>query len=236
VTENYAAGVSSYGQPPKDLMLALRREFSLTRFLETGTFDGRTTKWAAKHFDEVVTIEASEELRRSAMEKHGGLRNVRWVYGDTRTVLRGEVERLAGPAVVWLDSHWSGGATYGKDAECPLLLEIEIVRAAPYEHYLFVDDARLFMAPPPAPHNPDHWPTLTQVVNALTQGPRPLEVLVLEDTFVAVPAAAKELVWQYAQDAATSEGLERNADQARATPVFRQLVAALRPARRRLRL
>jgi predicted O-methyltransferase YrrM len=73
-------------------MLALRREFSLTRFLETGTFDGRTTAWAAQHFEQVVTIEASEELRRSAMEKHAGLRNVRWVHGDTREVLRGEVE------------------------------------------------------------------------------------------------------------------------------------------------
>jgi hypothetical protein len=222
--------VPSYGLPPKDLMLALRREFSLTRFLETGTFDGRTTAWAAEHFDEVVTIEASEVLHRAALERHTELHNVRWVHGDTRTVLRGEVERLSGPAVVWLDSHWSGGVTYGEDAECPLLPEIETVLASPYEHHLFVDDARLFMAPPSAPHTPEHWPTLTQVVTALTRGRPPLEVLVLEDTFVAVPASAKELVWNYARNV-----VERAQEEAVSTAPA-GLVARLESVRRRLRL
>lgn len=215
-------------------MLALAREFSLTRFLETGTYLGCTTAWAAGHFEEVITIEASEELLRAAMEKHAGLRNVRWVHGDTRAVLRGEVERLSGPAVVWLDSHWSGGATYGQDSECPLVLEIETLLVSLHEHHLFVDDARLFMAPPPPPHNPEDWPTLTDVVNALTKGPRPLDVLVLEDTLVAVPAAAKGLVWQYAQDAA-SRALMRDAGQSRATPVFARLLATVGSARRRFR-
>ena len=135
----------SQGLPPKKLMLALRREFSLSRFLETGTHLGRTTAWAAQHFQEVVTIEASEDLHRAAVQQYAGLRNVRWVHGDTRAVLRAEVERLAGPAIVWLDSHWSGGSTYGRDAECPLLDEIEVLLDSPHEHYLFIDDARLFM-------------------------------------------------------------------------------------------
>jgi hypothetical protein len=53
---DYAAGVSSYGLPPMELMLALQREFSLTRFLETGTFSGRTTAWAAEHFEEELKL------------------------------------------------------------------------------------------------------------------------------------------------------------------------------------
>ena len=178
-------------------MLALQREFSITRFLETGTHLGRTTAWAAEHFEEVVTIEASEELYRAAMLEHAQLRNVRWVYGDTRTVLPAELERLSAPAIVWLDSHWSGGVTYGDDAECPLLDEIGALLASPYEHHLFIDDARLFLAPPPAPHDPAQWPTLTQVVSALADGR--LEIVVFEDTFVAVPTAARDLVWQHAR-------------------------------------
>lgn len=230
--------MSSYGLPPKELMLALKGAFSIDQFLETGTYLGGTAAWAAQHFGEVVTIEASEELRQAAIERHGQIPNVRWVPGDTRKVLRGEVERLSGPAVVWLDSHWSGGVTYGEADECPLLVEIETVRASRHEHHLFIDDARLFTAPPPAPHKSEHWPTLSQVVGTLTRGDRPLEVLILEDTLVAVPASAKELVWRYAQNAAT-DALNRGEERAHNTLVAlgKRLLAGgkLSSARRRLR-
>jgi hypothetical protein len=190
----------SYGVPPKELMLSLKEEFSVERFLETGTHLGRTTAWAAAHFAEVVTIEASEELQQAAIEKRGRLSNVRWVLGDTREVLPAEIGRLDGPAIVWLDSHWSGGLTYGEDSQCPLLAEIAAVRATEHEHYLFIDDARLFLAPPPPPHEPDQWPTLTEVVSTLNSGDRPLDVMLLYDTFVAVPRFARDHVRRYAQN------------------------------------
>jgi hypothetical protein len=184
-------------------MLALAEAFSIDLFLETGTHIGMTAAWAAEHFREVITIEASADLHREAAARHGGLENVRFVHGDTRSVLPFVVVALEAPAVVWLDSHWSGGGTYGEDDECPLLFEIETVRASPLEHCLFVDDARLFLAPPPRPHKLDQWPTLAQVVAALTAGERPLDVLVLDDTFIGVPAAAMPFVRQYAQTRST---------------------------------
>jgi hypothetical protein len=191
------------GEPPQALMLALRDAFGIRHFLETGTHRGATAAWAAEHFEHVVTIEASEALYRAAVAAHGHLGNLRLVLGDTRLVLPGEVERLDGPAVVWLDSHWSGGESYGEALECPLLFEIETLRGADEDHYLFIDDARLFVAPPPRPHDMDQWPGLVQVTEALTRGRRPLETLILGDTFVAVPAHAGQLVRAFAQDAAT---------------------------------
>jgi hypothetical protein len=202
-----AQAVARLGEPPKALMLALRDAFGVDSFLETGTYRGGTAAWAAHQFEHVVTIEASEELYRAAVSAHGHLDNLRLVLGDTRLVLAGEIERLDGPAIVWLDSHWSGGATYGEGRECPLLSEIEMLRSAEHEHYLFIDDARLFVAPPPRPHDMDQWPGLVQVTEALTQGERPLEPLILGDTFVAVPAKARPLVRTFAQDVATQ--LER---------------------------
>jgi hypothetical protein len=172
-------------------------------FLETGTHRGATAAWASQHFERVVTIEASEGLYRAAVAAYGHLDNVRLVLGDTRSVLPGEVERLDGPAVVWLDSHWSGGESYGEGLECPLLSEIETLRSAEHDQYLFIDDARLFVAPPPRPHNMDQWPGLVQVTEALTRGERPLETLILGHAFVAVPTRARELVRMLAQDAAT---------------------------------
>jgi hypothetical protein len=191
------------GRPPQALMLALRDAFSVGCFLETGTHRGATAAWAAQHFRQVVTIEASEELHSEAVTSHGHLGNVRFVHGDTRDVLPGEVDKIDGPAIVWLDSHWSGGETYGEGDECPVLFEIETLRTSRHEHYLFIDDARCFIAPPPRPHDMDQWPTLTELTDALTRGERPLEVLVLDDAFVAVPRGAKELVRRHAQDMTT---------------------------------
>lgn len=225
-----------HGGPPKALILALRNEFSVDRFLETGTYRGATAIWAAQHFGKVVTIEASEQLHRQAVARHGHHRNARFVLGDTRSVLRAEAEALGGPAIVWLDSHWSGGGTFGEDDECPLLLEIETLRASTDAHYLFIDDARLFVAPPPMPHKMDQWPTLTQVTAALTSGDRPLEVLVLDDAFVAVPAAARLLVWQFAQAAATQVWEQRHtpAGQPLVTIAAQRLLAHARSLKGRI--
>jgi hypothetical protein len=200
--------VSRYGVPQKALMLALRDALGISRFLETGTHRGTTAAWAAEHFAQVITIEASEQLYREAVARHGQLGNVRFVLGDTRTVLAGELERLGGPAVVWLDSHWCGDETHRAGGECPVLDEIAAVRASPHEHVVFVDDARYFLAPPPRPHRMEDWPTLAEVIAALTEGERPLDVVVLDDAFVAVPTAAGQIVRACAQEAAT-RALER---------------------------
>jgi hypothetical protein len=223
--------VGAYGRPPHELMLALRDEFGVSRFVETGTFRGDTAAWAAERFGRVITIEASEQLHREAVERHAVLSNVEFVHGNTRAVLPDVVSRLEGPAVVWLDSHWSGGVTFGESDECPLLFEIETVRASPHDHYVFVDDARYFLAPPPRPHKLEHWPRLAQVTAALTSGERPLEPLLVGDVIVAVPAAAVPFVWQYAQDAATerAESLrERVAPTRRVRVLASRLAAVLR--------
>jgi hypothetical protein len=192
-----------YGEPPKELMLELQAAFGIRCFLETGTFSGATAAWAAAHFEEVITVEASAELHRQAAERHKGLGNVRFVQGDSRAVLRDIVAGVDGPLLAWLDSHWSGGATAGEGDECPVLFEIETLRASPHDHFLFIDDARLFLAPPPKPHDMAQWPALAPMMDALTRGERPFEVMVFHDAFVAVPPKARELVWRHAQDAAT---------------------------------
>jgi hypothetical protein len=185
--------MARYGQAPKELILSIRDEFAVDCFLETGTHRGHTAAWAAKHFSLVVTIEASPELHQAAAQQHRLLANVRFVLGDSRTALAAELAALGAPAVLWLDSHWSGGETYGEQAECPLLSELEAVRASPLDHFVFIDDARLFLSPPPRPHKAEQWPTLTEVMAALTVD-RPRGVVVVGDVFVAVPVEAASFV------------------------------------------
>src|SRR5207249_4509096 len=120
--------------------------------------------------------------------------NVSSLFGDTLAALPAVLARLDGPAVFWLDSHWSGPGTYGEDRECPVLDEIRLIGQAGGEHFLFIDDARLFLAPPLKPCRIDQWPTIEQMLAALAAiSPKPY-VVVFADAVIAVPPRARAAV------------------------------------------
>lgn len=179
--------------PPKELMIRIRDERGATTFVETGTFHGDTAAWAAGVFGRVVTIERDPDLHRDSAARLGGLANVECVQGDSRAELQRIAQTLETPTIFWLDAHWSGGRTYGHADECPLLDELGALAASEVPRYLFIDDARFFLRPPPPPHDPASWPTLTEVVQSLG-ALGGTYVAVLDDVIVAVPATGSELV------------------------------------------
>src|SRR5262249_13398615 len=147
---------------------SLKRVLPLTDFVETGTFQGSTTELVAPLFDRVRTIELSETLHARAATRLANLRNVECLQGDAPRVLREVVPAVSQSSVLyWLDAHWCGTETAGQSNECPLLSELEAIGSLNDQSVVLVDDARLFLAPPPAPHNPSHWPTLDVVVERL---------------------------------------------------------------------
>ncbi len=191
--------------PPKELILLLQKSFGLDTFIETGTYEGETAAWAAESFSKVVTIEYSEELYRLAQERHQDKTNIDFVFGNSAEKLRSLTELSNGTAVIWLDGHWSGGSTYGEYDECPLLRELEQLSRISRSHFLLIDDARLFLSPPPVPHNADQWPTIDKVLQCIASINDQYYVTVFEDVIVCVPPYAKELLVEYLQGANTQE-------------------------------
>ena len=184
--------------PPLELVLAIRDAFKVETFVETGTFMGETAAWAAGHFRRVVTIEAAASFAAAARKRFAeGLVEVQ--EGNSVARLPALLKSLSRPAVFWLDAHWSGGATAGQDDECPLLEEIRLLNGSRHEHFILVDDARLFSAPPPRPHDSAQWPALGSVIPVLEDGGR-RHVVLLDDVFVAVPATAREFITRHCQD------------------------------------
>lgn len=196
---NYTFGL------PKELVIRIQREFHITEFVETGTYMGGTAKWASAHFQHVRTVEASKYYYDCLMLEHLAYQNVDFVFGDSRLELQKIVPALQGPAIFWLDGHWSGENTYGSDDECPLLEEIQVIAGSPHEHFIFIDDARLFMSPPPRPHARTEWPVLAQVFDALRAEGRNPYVLVFGDVIVSAPRKAEELLGDWYQEAATQQ-------------------------------
>ena len=186
-------------EPPKEIILQISEMHGVKVFVETGTYYGNTAVWAASYFDTVITIEYSQEIFTRTAAKYANYENIKFMHGDSRSVLREVVQYLNSPAVFWLDSHWSGGETGGQEDECPLIEELEIIMGSDYSHFIFIDDARLFLSPPPKPHKIEHWPSIDKVIQSLSTKKHKYRIVIIEDVIIAVPLFLKQFVDMYCQ-------------------------------------
>lgn len=224
---------------PDEIVSKLQASFGIQTFVETGTHLGASALWASDRFQRVVTIEASEEFYNSAKQRLETKTNISIVLGDCRACLPQIIANLSSPSLFWLDGHYSGGATFGEKDECPLLGEIAVLNASMEEHFILIDDARLFLAPPPLPHAPEQWPTIDVVCQKLQEGPKPRYVVVYEDVIYAVPLHAKNELLKIVQSKTTEAFYAYLAEVERAAQernrvslahrVFRRMKQSLRP-------
>lgn len=185
--------------PPRDFIRWLRDRAGVRTFVESGTFKGETASWAADLFEQVITIELSPEIHRETSGRLASKSNISFRLGHTSTVLASLLPQMREPAIFWLDAHWSGLNTAGREDECPLLEELALLNAVPVEHFVLIDDARLFTAPPPSPHQAAAWPTIWEIHETLQQRPSPRFVIIHRDAIIAVPEQYRAGVIDYWQ-------------------------------------
>ena len=173
--------------PPGEIVLKLAELNNATVFVETGTFRGGTTRWASRYFDSVYTIEKSESIYDLHNKELAKLKGVKPLLGDSRELLPMVLAEIGVcKTIFWLDGHWSGGETAGADNECPLLGELSCL-ANRKGDIILIDDARLFLSVPPLPHKPSEWPTIPEVIDALSSsGDRPF-IQIIDDIIFAIP-------------------------------------------------
>ena len=195
--------------PSEILITRLKEEFKLQNFIETGTFSGDTAVWAGGRFEKVMTIEFSKEIYEQTKAKYSDRKNIEFLFGDSRELLKSVLDKLKAPSVIWLDGHWSGVSTYGKGDECPLLKEIEIINSSVHDNFIFIDDARYFLYPPPKPHDSLMWPTVKDVMVALDSSKKKLYTVIFEDVIIAVPEYARDAVENYCLETDEREAAEK---------------------------
>jgi hypothetical protein len=169
----------------------MRDTFKAKVFFETGTNRAETAVWASTNFERVFTVEAYEPLYQKAVETFGNRKNIQFLEGDSRTHIKSLTSSLTEPAIFWLDAHWCGEQTFGKSDECPLVGELELLNASKVPHIVLIDDARLFLAPPPAPHEASHWPDISTICRLLTDHSSKRYVAVHDDVIIGVPDTAR---------------------------------------------
>ena len=165
--------------------LLLKKAGNINHFVETGTYYGNTSLWAAEHFDSVETIEFCEEIFQEAQNKLKNYKNIKCHYGDSRVILEKIIHQSNNNMLFWLDAHWSSGNTYGENDQCPLLKELEIIFSDNRDHIILIDDARTFIHPPMLPNDPSQFPSIEDIINAIPKNK--FHILIFEDIIYVIP-------------------------------------------------
>lgn len=155
-------GIVNFGIPSREVLF-IKELMGITTFVEGGTFRGGTAQKMSPYFERVYTIENSQEMFDIASVNLKNIPNIKQLQGDTRDHLQRIISNHDN-ILYWLDAHWSGGVTYGKEDECPLIDELKIIfNSKNKNQVILIDDARLFLAPPPSPHKKELWPSMKMV-------------------------------------------------------------------------
>jgi len=185
--------------PPEEIVLLMKETLNLTTFIETGTFEGCTAIWASKHFKNVLTIENSKTLYDKVVDTNKNVENIDFLFGNSSEKLKQIVPKLDKPAIFWLDAHWCSGDSYGENNQCPIIQEIETIIKSGIPHCILIDDARLFLSPPPLPNQIDQWPTIDHILKTLQYGSERYYIVIIEDVIIAVPIVVRATLAKYMQ-------------------------------------
>jgi len=180
------------------LVRDLQQVLPLVTFVETGTFKGDAVAVVAPYVERAFTIERSEPLFSAAAERFAGDPRVQVIHGNSPQVLARLVPGLRDASVLyWLDAHWCGGDIAGDHSQCSLLAELDAIGSLGPSSVILIDDARLFLAPPPEPHDATQWPAFDEVVRGLRALSSTYEIAVVNDVIAFFPAAAHEPIRRY---------------------------------------
>lgn len=193
-------GAVTFSLDPR-LVASLQGVLPLSILIETGTFKGDTVAEFESCFNKIVSIELSNELWTDAtkrFEQHQHVQILQGSSSDKLLKLSSELQNVG--VLYWLDAHWCVASdTAGELSQCPLLEELSAIGKLNNESVVLIDDARLFLAPPLAPHEISQWPSFYQIVSCLLSMSNEHELMVVNDVIVFFPTKAKVAMEIYAQ-------------------------------------
>jgi hypothetical protein len=122
-----------------------QKRYGLKTLVETGTYLGDTLYALSDSFDQLYSIELSQYYYNLARKRFRKIPKIHLLQGDSGLVLKQLLPTLDAPAIFWLDGHYSGGLTAKGEKECPVFEELTPIFSSPFQHLIFIDDARLFI-------------------------------------------------------------------------------------------
>jgi hypothetical protein len=183
------------------LVKYLQAALPLSVFVETGTFEGEAIARVREFFGTIHSIELSDYHHARAVDRFASYSDISLHHGDSAHILASLRRTLEHKAVLyWLDAHWCvADEVAGEQSQCPLLDELAALGRLNRNSVVLIDDARLFLATPPHPHEVSHWPRFQEVLRRLQELSSCHEVTVVNDVIVFVPDTASSAVSEYSR-------------------------------------
>lgn len=129
------------------------KRYSLSHFIETGTYLGDTLNYIARTGVQCISIELSESLYNDARRRFKAFDNVKLVQGDSGKKIPEILSDLRVPVLFWLDGHYSAGITAKAETHTPVSSELRAILDHPVkQHVILIDDARCFDGTNDYPH------------------------------------------------------------------------------------
>ena len=119
----------------------------ISTLVETGSYEGDMIEHARRFFRDVYSIELSDHYYDLCRQRFEGCPGVHLLHGDSAVLLPGVLAGLGGPAVLWLDAHWSEGTTARGPRDSAIQGELDAVLAwGRKDIVVLIDDIRAFGA------------------------------------------------------------------------------------------
>lgn len=182
------------------LIEALKGHLPFDVFVETGTFQGNTIEIVKPYFNTIYSVELSDHYYEKAVEKFGDDPSLTLIHDDAARALKMIVPTLnPRPVIFWLDAHWCvANATAGELSQCPLLEELHAIEQLNHQSMIIIDDARLFLATPQAPHEVSNWPTFHEIIQTLFKLSCDHQLAVVNDCILFFPKTIEASIKSYA--------------------------------------
>lgn len=112
--------------------LLLRDKYKIETVIETGTYEGRTTRWLAEHFNKIHTVEINEAYHNTALNYLSGLSNISMYLGNSVAALPLILPKCTDKTILFLDAHWGH---YN-----PLLDELKVIAESKLRPVIIIHD------------------------------------------------------------------------------------------------
>ena len=112
-------------------------------YIETGTYLGNGIRDVLNNYEYIHSIELADKWYQHNVEQFKNFEHVKMYHGDSKKILPQLLNNIKEPVTIFLDAHYSGGATAFGEEEVPLLFELEILKNRKYNDIIIIDDCRL---------------------------------------------------------------------------------------------
>jgi len=184
---------SDDGSLKSDLLKQLKTIFEVGSFVETGTCIGNTTIKAANIFEEIHTIELSQELYSIAFNRLEPWENTTVHLGSSEQILESLLPNIHRRILFYLDGHYSGYGTARGSLDTPILKELQAIENAnKADSIILIDDVLCFQdsylqKSQSLNYGLETYPDLKEVIIALLQINPSYQICFLGDALLAFP-------------------------------------------------